>query len=81
MKGYKEEVLAALDEVEAVNNTVKKLSFVGTGNFTALLGYADAINVYLYGAEKGFSTIHTADSTAKEWENAEWTVFSALWKN
>ena len=81
VKGYKEEVLAALDEVEAVNNTVKKLSFVGTGNFTALLGYADAINVYLYGAEKGFSTIHTADSTAKEWENAMWTgLFGALEK-
>ena len=67
---------------QAVNNTVKELSFTGgTGNFTALLGYADAINVYLYGAEKGFSTIYTADSTAKEWENAMWTgLFGALEK-
>ena len=77
VKDYKEEVLAALNEVKAVpDNRVKKLSFTSeSGYFQTSLGYADAINVYLYGAEAYFSTIHTADSTAKEWEDAIWTGF------
>lgn len=82
VKDYKEEVLAALNEVAVSDNKVKKLSFTGRfGYFHTLLGYADAINVYLYGAEASFKPIHTADSTAKDWENAEWTgLFGALEK-
>jgi len=71
---YKVAVLNALDAIEPVtDNKVKNLfatDVISKPVFNKTVSYADAINIYLYGAETNFKPIYNADSKATDVSNA-----------
>ena len=71
---YKAAVLNALDAIEPItNNKVQNLFGADAAKkpvFNTTAGYADTINIYLYGAENNFKPVYNADSKATLVSNA-----------